>query len=128
MPTVADYVVLRDGNVELATGESYETPVFIAPEGFVQGTNRAKAIFAFTLQALPDPPFAPSVNFTITQSAAPPLEITRYVGYTASTPAGMWETFEANRIGGKVGTTFTISVQRGRARFADIVLWYQVRI
>ncbi len=128
MPTVADYTVLRDGNFELATGESFETPQFFAPEGFVQGTNKAKAIFAFMFQALPDPPFAPAVNFTITQSAAPPIEIARYTNYTADTLVGVWETFSADQIGGVVGTTFTISVQRGRARFADIVLWHQVRV
>lgn len=128
MPTVADYTVLRDGNFELASGESYETPVFIAPEGFVKGTNRAKAIFAFMFQALSDPPFAPSVDFTITQSAAPPIQIASYVNYTANTLVGVWETFSANQIGGVVGTTFTINVLKGRARFADIILWYQVRI
>lgn len=128
MPTVADYTVLRDGNFELTTGESFQTPLFFAPEGFVQGTNRAKAIFAFMFQALPDPPFAPSVDFTITQSAAPPIEIARYTNYTANTLVGVWETFSADRIGGVVGTGFTITVQRGHARFADIILWYQVRI
>lgn len=128
MPTVADYTVLRDGNFELATGESFETSPFFAPEGFVQGTNKAKAIFAFMFQALPDPPFAPSVNFTITQSAAPPIEIARYTNYSADTLVGVWETFRADQIGGVVGTTFTISVERGRARFADIVLWHQVRV
>jgi hypothetical protein len=128
VPTVADYAVLRDGNLELASGESFETPAFFAPEGFVRGTNRAKAIFAFMFQALPDPPFAPSVDFTITQSAAPPIEIARYTNYTADTLIGAWETISAKQIGGVVGTTFTITVHRGRARFADIVLWYQVRI
>lgn len=128
MPTVADYTVLRDGSFELSAGESFTTPPFFAPEGFVKGTNKAKAIFSFMFQALPEPPFAPSVNFTITQSAAPPIEIARYTNYTANSLVGVWETFPANKIGGVVGTTFHINIERGRARFADIILWYQVRI
>ena len=128
MPTVADYTVLRDGSIELSQGESFRTPPFFAPEGFVKGTDKAKAIFSFMFQALPDPPFAPSVNFTITQSSAPPIEIARYTNHSAKTPVGVWETFRADRIGGVVGTTFDINIERGRARFADIILWYQIRI
>ena len=128
MPTVADYTVLRDGNFELSTGEHFTTQPFFAPEGFVKGTNKAKAIFSFMFQALPDPPFAPSITFTIVQSAAPPIQIASYVNYSAATLVGVWETFAADKIGGVVGTTFDINIERGRARFADIILWYQIRI
>lgn len=128
MPTVADYTVLRDTSFELAPGESFETPMFFAPKGFVKGTNRAKAIFAFMFQALPDSLFAPSVDFTIVQSAAPPIQIAGYTNYNTDRLVGVWETFSAAQIGGVVGTNFTIYVHKGRARFSDIILWYQVRI
>lgn len=128
MPTLADYFVLQDGKTTLETGESFETDPFFRPDGFVEGTDRAKAILSFNINVLSDPPFAPSVDFTVTQFAAPPKEIVHYNGYKAIGPVVLWETFPATGFGNLVGTQFLFSVQRGRATFSDIVLWYQIRI
>ncbi len=128
MPSVADYFVLRDGPITVETGESFETDPFFKPDGFVEGTHRAKAILAFNINPLPDPPFSASVDFTINQIAAPLREIVHYNGYTAAGPVVLWETFPATGFGTNVGTQFLFAIQRGRVTFSDIVLWYQLRI
>lgn len=128
MPTVADYAVLRDESFELGPNETFETPPFFRPDGFVQGTNLARAIFAYICQPLEWPPLAPSVDFTIRHLSVPSQEIVRARGLSGYSPLGLWETFPATGFGQNVSTSFLITVSEGRARFSDIVLWYQVRV
>lgn len=128
MKTVADYAVLRDTNVVLETGDSWRTPFFERPEDFVAGTNLARAILAFNIGALSDPPFAPSVDMTITHEGSENREVFRSVFFNGTGPFTLQETFPATNFPTIVNTRFRFDIQRGRAVLSDIILWYQVRV
>lgn len=128
MKTVADYAVLWDGNTILETGESWRTPFFERPEDFVTGTNLARAILSFNIGALPDPPFAPSVDMTITHEGSENQEILRTVFFNGTGPYTLQETFPATNFPTILNTRFRFDIQRGRVILSDIILWYQLRI
>ncbi|MEJ6390707.1 hypothetical protein [Gymnodinialimonas ulvae] len=128
MKTVADYAVLSDGNRILETGDSWRTPFFERPEDFVTGTNLARAILSFNMGALSDPPFAPSVDLTITHEGTQNREVFRSVFFNGTGPFTIQETFPATDFPSVVNTRFRFDVQRGRVVISDIVLWYQLRI
>jgi hypothetical protein len=126
--TVADYAVLRDTSIVLETGEDWNTPGFIAPENFVEGTNLARAILTFNITALPDPPFAPGVDMTITHFGVEPQEVFRTFLFSGPSTATISETFPATNFSTLVRTPFHFQVTRGKVSISDIVLWYQLRL
>jgi hypothetical protein len=131
--TVADYAVLRDEPVEVGAGNpSFETTPWFRPSNFVAGTNLAKAILAFKVQALPitsgGTTFAPSMTYNIRQITVPSVVIDRGGPITSDMVHARWETFPATGFGQNLGTSFLFTVNAGRARFSDIILWYQVRL
>ena len=127
MATVADYAVLRDANFTLEPGESFETQPFFAPDAFVAGTNLAKAILAYKVTPLANDPFAAEVDFTVS-TGVPPNNIVNVNNLRTQTIHGLWEAFPATGFGQNIGRTFLFSVRTGRARFGDVVLWYQVEV
>lgn len=131
MPTVADYVVLRDGSIELSRGESFDTRPFFRPDGFVEGTDLAKAIIAFKVQPLPvvtsSGTFSPHADINISKLLVPPEPVAS-ISLADGTLRAYWESFPATGFGVNVGTRFSFSLSKGRALFADVILWYQVRV
>lgn len=127
MPTVADYAVLLDESKELKTGETFETIPFFRPPGFVKGTNLAKAILAYKVNPRSNGAFAPNAHFHIA-SLGFPAETVHHVKVGDIGLCGIWETFPATGFGENIGTRFLFSMEEGRARFSDIILWYQVEV
>jgi len=126
MPTVADYAVLSDGSFVLENGEEHELQPFFAPDGFVAGTNLAKAILAYKAQALSSPPFAPQAELEITGSVfQTPVHNVTIAGDTLR---GLWEAFPATGFGQNIGTIFRFRSISGRVRISDVVLWYQISV
>lgn len=127
MPTVADYAVLLDESKELKTGETFKTVPFFRPDGFVKGTNFAKAILAYKVNPLANGVFAPNADFHI-EKLGLPAETVHQVKVGDIGLCGLWETFPAIGFGKNIGTQFLFSMESGRARFSDIILWYQVEV
>jgi hypothetical protein len=126
--TVADYAVLSDTPVVLETGQDWNTAGFIAPEHFVEGTNLARAILTFNITALPDPPFAPGVDMSITHFGNEPQEIFRTFLFSGPSTSTISETFPATNFSTLVRSPFHFQVTRGKVSISDIVLWYQLRL
>ncbi|MEM1129935.1 MAG: hypothetical protein AAGH83_05360, partial [Pseudomonadota bacterium] len=99
MPTVADYAVLRDGAFELSAGDHEDMQPFFRPEGFVSGTNLARAILAFKVRPLPTPPFSPNLNFRVLKLGPPDESIVGPTNLTIDTLHGLWETVPATGVG-----------------------------
>jgi hypothetical protein len=57
----------------------------------------------------------------------PPVTLTTWRLH-GGTLRGLWEAFPATGFGENIGTSFEFSMSKGRARFADIVLWFLVRV
>jgi hypothetical protein len=125
MPTVADYAVLRDEPIEISAGSIFETNPFFAPEGFVAGTNLARAILAYKAEPIPLAPFGAIAEFEIQRGIADSIELIRL---RSATPHGLWESFPATGFSANIGTSFRFIMRIGRVRFSDIVLWYQVQV
>jgi hypothetical protein len=77
MPTVADYAVLRDEPIEISAGSTFETIPFFAPEGFVAGTNLARAILAYKAEPIPLDPFGAIAEFEIQRGIADSIGLIR---------------------------------------------------
>ncbi|MEM9319294.1 MAG: hypothetical protein AAGA70_09845 [Pseudomonadota bacterium] len=129
MPTVADYAVLRDGAFTLGPGEEERVGPFFRPDDFVAGTSLAKAVLAYKVRPLQfTDEIAPVADFTITKSGVPETEIVRTESLVGNMTVGLWEAFPATGFGQNIGSSFFFRVSSGRARFADVILWYQVRV
>lgn len=126
MPTVADYAVLADAPFTLESGAEHEVGPFFAPDGFVAGTNLAKAILAYKAHPLADPPFRAQAQLQITGNVFQPGIET--VTISGDFSRGLWEAFPATGFGQNIGTSFHFRSLSGRIRIADVVLWYQVRV
>lgn len=131
MPTVADYAVLLDESFEISEGQSFPTRPFFRPDGFVEGTDLAKAIIAFKVQPLPvvtpTVTLSPHADIIISKLSIPP-ETLASISLEDGILRTYWESFPAIGFGVNIGTRFSFSLSKGRARFADVILWYQVKV
>lgn len=126
MPTVADYAVLHDGTFDLNSGEERELQPFFPPDGFVRGTNLAKAILAYKARPLQQPPFSPQAELRVSMKFQQVTVET--VTIRNDTVRGLWEAFSAADFGETVGNIFIFRSLSGRVRISDVILWYQLRI
>ena len=123
MPTVADYQVLRDGQFRMNAADTTRMVggmFFTVPTNLVHGTNKAKLILAFKMRPIEDMAFKVRINDReIIDVALPKGNTTAY-----------WETFPETFLGTGHSSNVEVeySLQKGRAAFSDVVLWYQVKV
>ena len=125
MPTIADYLVIRDGSFELLDGETAFSQSFTMPSDLVPGTARAKAILAYKAWPPQVDPFAATADLTIRVNG-------NQIGTFAielDTVRGLWETFPATILNAGSAANFVqYSCQAGRIRISDVILWFQRRL
>lgn len=125
MATVADYQVLSDDGfiLDAATNDHERTFNFSFPTNFVFGTSRAKSILAFKILPFEETKLDILINFRKIFSAT----------FAQSVSIGFWEAFSSSETfpnGSSIPNQVPVRLitQSGRARFNDIVLWYQVKL
>ena len=115
MASIADYIVVNDGEFALNPGESatFHDPI---PSDLVLGTNRAKAILAFKAWATPS-----GGSFEV--------EVNDTVIYGPTISGGdvrvLWETFPATILNAGITNTCQFRATTNKIWFADVVLWIQ---
>jgi hypothetical protein len=125
MSTIADYIVIRDGTFELATGESRNFGSIFIPSDRVPGTAKAKAILQYKARPLSNPPFAATTELTVQFNGT----TVQGIKLTLDTIHGLWETFPATILNADSSANFVqFRAEIGPVRIADIILWFQRRI
>ena len=125
MPTIADYLVIRDGSFELVAGETAFSQNFSIPSDLVPGTDKAKAILAYKAWPPQVDPFASTADLMIRVNG-------NQIGTFAielDTVRGLWETFPATILNAGSAANFVeYRREAGRIRISDVILWFQRRI
>lgn len=122
MPTIADYIVIRDGPFELTAGNAWSTGNIAIPSDLVPGTATAKAILQYKVRPPASPPFAPSAEIEVRFNGRS-LETIRL---RTDTVHGLWETFPATILNADSAANFVeFRVESGFARISDVILWFQ---
>ena len=115
MATLADYIVINDGQFALNPGEtqSFHDPI---PSDLVLGTNRAKPILAFRARATPS-----GGSFVV--------EVNDTQIYSDSLSGGdvrvLWEAFPGTVLNPGVTNSVQFRSTHNKVWFADVVLWFQ---
>ncbi len=124
--TLADYQVLRDGTITLdaSTSNRETTFNFTVPSDFAFEEGSRKPILAYKVRVYEDnTAFKVFVNFR---------EVISVSDLDTSHTRGLWEAFSA-KTAFPDGSSFSnpvpvrIVVSRGKIRFSDVVLSYQIR-
>lgn len=125
MPTIADYIVIKDNTFELATGESRNFGSIFIPSDLVPGTAKAKAILQYKARPLTNPPFAGSTELKVEFNG---FDV-QGIKLTLDTIHGLWETFPATILNADSSANFVqFRAEIGPVRIADVILWFQRRI
>ena len=118
MATLADYIVINDGEFSLNPGES-QTFHDDVPADVVEGTNRAKPILAFKAWATPaGGSFEVEVNDTIIYGPT----------ISGGDIRGLWETFPGTVLNPGITNTVQFRATNNKIWFADVVLWLQRQV
>ena len=122
MPTIADYIVIRDNSFELAVGESRNFGSLFIPADRVAGTAKAKAILQYKARPLTNQPFAATTDLTVKFNGA----TVQGIKLTLDTVHGLWETFPATILNADSSANFVqFRAEIGPVRIADVILWFQ---
>jgi hypothetical protein len=125
MPTIADYIVIRDGFFELAPGEDRNFGSIFIPQDRVPGTARAKAILQYKARPLKKEPFAAATELTVKFNGFS----VQNIKLTVDTIHGLWETFPATILNADSSANFVqFRADIGPVRLADVILWFQRHI
>ena len=122
MPTMADYIVIRDAPFDLVTGEERQFGAIAIPADRVPGTASAKAILQYKVRPPTSAPFAPSADIAVRFNG---FEV-ETVKVTVDTVRGLWETFPATVLNADSPANFvSFRVEQGRIRISDVIVWFQ---
>ena len=131
MPTVADYAVLTDASFELTEfielGSSQGRLDFQRPDNFVEGTNLAKPVLIYQVRPGPEARYEVHINHPFGADLPNPNRVHE----AADIGGGRWRTMyePVNGTLFEPGlNSFKFHVTRGEARFADVILMYQVEV
>lgn len=121
MATVTDYQVLSGGGIVLdaSTNDHDRTFTFKFPSNFVLGTNLAKPILAFWVTPLQQSRFNFSVNQqkVFTLNMAPSTVCNLFTPFVFPVAANIPDDVPVR-----------LFVENGRLDFANIMMWYQVKV
>ena len=120
--SLADYQVLSDGPFTL---DEYEKKVlhWTIPSDFVRSSGSRKPVLAFTILPLEeDTDFNVKVNHRT---------VINMPNLSKSHTRGLWEAFNAHTafpegVSYNNPAPLEITVTSGKARFTDVIVWYQV--
>jgi len=122
--TITDYIVLSDGSFELDGHLDSKVFEFDLPNDFVQGTNLAKPILAYIIN-----PLSGEVTHQAGFNDLQMLQSQSEVRFThdARVERSLWEAVNGNKLNpGQRNTCYFMTVGAGsRARFRDVILWFQ---
>jgi hypothetical protein len=125
MMTITDYQVLSGGGIILdaSTGINERTFIWKVPPNMVMGTDLAKPILAFWVTPLTNIAFTFFVNhrevFTLNMVKSSVVNL--FTPFSASTAFPENTSFSND-------TPVRLRVSDGRVDFANIMMWYQVRV
>ena len=131
MPTLTDYLVLRDGSVELDSEFDHTAEsVFSLDSDFTAGTRLAKPILAFIVK-----PLSANAKMSVVVGSDPGgsegfLQKSRTVSQLifdggASHDHGLWESFSGELLTPGARNVVSFIATEGRLRVRDVVLWHQ---
>lgn len=122
--TLCDYQVLMGGafTLDAASTDRERTLNFEVPSDFEFGTGARRPILAFKITPLQNS------RFNIHFNARPLIELT----FNESHTRAFWEAFSAATPfpeGSSIPkpVPLRIVVAQGRARFEDVIMWYQIK-
>jgi hypothetical protein len=127
MSSLADYIVLSDSPFRLPDGLGVNDLHFTLPGDFVAGTRVARPILAYILRYESEegeahvwinPPSGEgwvrdNADHTLTWSGG------------RSGDQGLWESIQGDKLDTRRENLIIFGVTKGRARFRDVVLWFQ---
>ena len=131
MPTLTDYLVLRDGSVELDSEFDHTAESVFSLEGdFTAGTRLAKPILAFIVK-----PLSANAKMNVVVGSDPGgsegfLQKSRTVSQivfngASSHDQGLWEAFSGELLTPRAKNVVSFIATEGRLRVRDVVLWHQ---
>ncbi|CAN5831281.1 hypothetical protein BH23ACT10_BH23ACT10_24990 [soil metagenome] len=122
MPTIADYIVIRDGPFELTGSNPWSSGNISIPNDLVPGTITAKAVLQYKVRPTASPPFAPSAEIEVRVNG----RSVETIRLSTDTVHGLWEVFPATILNADSAANFVeFRAESGFARISDVILWFQ---
>jgi hypothetical protein len=117
MPTVADYIVLRDNHFDLDHEQEREI-AFDLPDQL----SNVKLVLAYQARPIASPPFQAVSKIDISLKFQQHIDTVTIRGDTIH---GLWETFPRLAVNTDITNTLIFKSLSGTVRISDVVLWFQ---